>query len=268
MAKGSRGGQRGTTSASVTQQILQQMQQQPQVDNTQQVEALSKSWQDFVNATDDEKADIILNAIQDDVPNHLQNSDGNYDYQKFIYNLDMNDKPTVVDDTTLDNMNGTEIFRTVNYVDRQRNSKDIGYTAPQILAQLRYGNITRVSAGGRAYYGSGIYFADTKGDSAMYGNTYGKVKSTAMVRGKLNANAKIISQDRLDRAMDNEMNSGSKLGNAIKQIARSGSGYGGYRSAESIYAVSKGYNVIRSAGGYYNILNRGAVTLSDTDMSI
>ena len=50
------------------------------------------------------------------------------------------------------------------------------------------------------------------------------------------------------------------LGKALKNCDRD--------SQASIYAMAKGYNVITSGHGYYNILNRNAVTMSKTISSI
>lgn len=47
-----------------------------------------------------------------------------------------------------------------------------------------------------------------------------------------------------------------KLGKALRKCDQS--------SAVSIYAMAKGYNVITSGGGYYNILSRNAITMSKT----
>ena len=50
------------------------------------------------------------------------------------------------------------------------------------------------------------------------------------------------------------INSGSKLGQALKKC--------NYSSRASVYALAKGYNVIDAGNGYYSVLNRNAVTMS------
>ena len=113
MAKGSRGGQRagGTTSGSGNIQPTQTQQaQQAQVDNTQQAQAMSAQYDAFMQMSDDQKADVIDSMIKQGVPSHLADND----FQKMIYNIGLNDKPQLVDDATLDSMNGTEMRRTVN----------------------------------------------------------------------------------------------------------------------------------------------------------
>lgn len=258
MAKGSRGGKRVTTGGSTatlnptTQAQQQQQNQQVQVDNTQVAQAMSEDYQKFMSMTDDEKADFINNVTSQNVPAHLSDTD----LQKFIYNSNMNDKPQLVDDSVLDSMNGTELFRTVNNVyDRQN---DISYSADQIARQVQAGRITRTSDNGGSAYGRGIYFADDYTESSHYGNTKGNVQKTAVIRAKLNSNAKVITHSNAMRGCANEIRSGSKLGKALRKCDS--------QSQISIYALSKGYNVIsaNNSSGYYVILNRNAVTMSNS----
>ena len=261
MAKGSRGGQRagGLTSGSGNIQPTptpqtQQQAQQPQVDDTQQAQAMSAQYDAFMGMSDDQKADVIESMIAQGVPSHLADND----FQKMIYNIGLNDKPQLVDDATLDGMNGTELWRTVNNVYDRRN--DISYTADQIARQVQAGRVTRVSDNGGSVYGRGIYFADNKSDSTMYGNTRGNVQKTAQIRCKLNGNAKVINHSKATQGVSAEIRSGSKLGKILAKCD--------YDSQASIYALAKGYNVITSGHGYYNVLNRNAVTMSKTISSI
>ena len=221
-----------------------------QADDTTQAQAMGASYDAFMQMSDDDKADYIDQTIAKGVPVFLANND----FQKFIYNSGMNDKPQIVSDSALDAMNGTEVFRTVNNVyDRKH---DISYTADQIAAQVTKGSLTRVSDTGGSVYGRGIYFADNYGDSVAYGNTRGSIKHTAVIRGKLNSNARVISHNQASRGMMNEIRSHSKLGKSLSKMDNA--------SAVSMYALAKGYNVITSGHSYLNILNRNAVTMSDT----
>lgn len=259
MAKGSRGGQRaggalsGTGNVQPTQQTPQQT-QQVQVDDTQKASDFSTDYTSFMAMSDDDKADVVSKAISQGVPDHLSQSD----FQKFIYNSGLNDKPDVVDDATLDGMGGTELFRTVNSVYDSDN--DISYTADQIAKQIMAGRVTRTSDNGGSVYGRGIYFADSKSDSSYYGNVRNNVKKTAQVRAKLNNNAKAINYYTALQGMGAEMKSGSKLGKALSKCDRD--------SAISIYAMAKGYNVITSGNGYFSVLNRNAITMSKTISTI
>ena len=248
MAKGSRGGQRAGGTISGSGNIQPTQAQQPQIDNTSTASNFSTDYNSFMAMTDDDKADVISNSAKQGVPSHLSQTD----FQKFIYNSGLNDKPDVVDDATLNSMNGTEIFRTVNNVyDRQN---DISYNADQIAKQVIAGRVTRTSDNGGSVYGRGIYFADNKSDSTAYGNVRGNVKKTAIIRGKLNNNAKVANYYTMLSQMSSEIRSGSKLGKALAKCDSD--------SAVSIYAMSKGYNVISNGRGYLNVLNRNAITVS------
>lgn len=219
-----------------------------QIDNTQVASAFSADYDKFMAMTDDEKADFIDANIKQGVPAHLAQND----FQRFVYNSGLNEKPDIVDDATLDTMTGTEVFRTVNNVYDRAN--DISYTAPQIAKQVTQGRHTRVSDTGGSAYGRGIYFADNYSDSASYGNTRGNVQKTAIMRGKLNSNAKVINYYTAQSGARQEISSGSKLGRTLRKADSA--------SQVSIYAMAKGYNVISSGHGYLNVLNRNAVTMS------
>lgn len=219
-----------------------------QVDNTQVASAFSADYDKFMAMTDDEKADFIDANIKSGVPDHLSDNS----FQRFLYNSKITDRPDLVDDDTLDKMTGTEIFRTVN--DVYNKNKDVGYTASQVAGQVMKGRDTRVSDAGGSVYGRGIYFADSYSGSTSYGNTRGNIKSTAVMRGKLNNNAKVVNYRTARQGVTQEISSGSKLGKVLRKADS--------ESQVSIYALAKGYNVISSGHGYYNVLNRNALTMS------
>lgn len=218
------------------------------VDDTQTASSFSADYAKFMAMTDDEKADFISTNIQQGVPAHLAQND----FQKFIYNSGLNEKPDIVSDATLDSMTGTEIFRTVNSVYDRHN--DLSYTGDQIAKQVMAGKVTRVSDNGGSVYGRGVYFADSYHGSTAYGNTTGDSKKTAVMRGKLNNNAKVISHSSAVSGARQEISKGTKLGNTLRKCDSA--------SQASIYAMAKGYNVISSGHGYFNVLNRNAITMS------
>lgn len=242
------GGGGGGTITSQTNNVTSNS--EAQADDTTQAQSMGASYDAFMAMSDDDKADYIDQAIKGGVPVFLANND----FQKFIYNSGMNDKPQMVDDKVLDGMNGTEVFRTVNNVYDSRH--DISYSADQIAAQVTKGSVTRVSDTGGSVYGRGIYFADSYSDSVAYGNSKGDIRRSAVIRGKLNSNARIISHSAASSGMMREIKSHSKLGRSLSRMDNA--------SAVSMYALSKGYNVITSGHGYLNILNRNAVTMSST----
>ena len=261
MAKISRGGKRTSATASGTgvnaaTQLgasVNQQNQQVQIDDTQQAQPMGASYNSFMAMTDDQKASVIDSMASKPAPDFLSDTA----LQRFAYNLGMNDKPTLVDDSVLDTMNGTELFRTVNA------GKDpkarVRYDADEIAIQVQKGRDTRYSDNGGSVYGRGLYFANTYRASKVYGKTTGNIKSTAMIRCKLNSNAKTIDYYQATGGLSREIASGSKLGKSLSKIARRDN-----ESAVSIYALSKGYNVITSGHGYFNVLSRNAVTMSKT----
>lgn len=252
MAKGTRGGQRAvsTTTPRTRASYKTQTAVNTVVDDTKVAKSFDKDYSDFLKLDEDGRVDAISQAITEDVPDHLSNTD----FQKVVYNLDFNDKPDLVDDKTLDSMNGTELFRTVNTIyDRQH---DLSYTAKEIAKQLSSGSVTRTSDNGGSAYGRGIYFANDYRDSAGYGRSYNDINKTAMVRAKLNSNAKPISYSSAVRGAQQEISSGSKLGQMLRKVDR--------ESQPSIYSLVKGYNVMDNGYGYYVILNRKALSVSKT----
>ena len=228
-----------------------QAQATPQVDDTQIASAFSATYDKFMAMSDDEKADFIEANINQGVPAHLAQND----FQRFVYHSGLNEKPDVVDDDTLDKMTGTEMFRTVNNVYDKKN--DLSYSADQIAKQVMSGRVTRVSDNGGSVYGRGIYFADNYYDSVgVYGNGRNDVKITAVMRAKLNNNAKVINYNKARAGADKEISSGSKLGKILNKCDN--------KSQVSIYAMSKGYNVIHNGANYLNVLNRNAMTMSSS----
>lgn len=265
MAKGSRGGRRSGVAptpgkgASISQSntparktgvanATQTRSYQNMDDNDAQ--AFSANYDNFMAMSDDQKADAISNLASQDVPVFLANND----FQKFTYNLGLNDKPQLVDDSVLDTMNGTELFRTVNSVNDTQNR--MKWDADTIASQIQRGSVTRVSDSGGSAYGRGIYFADDYQESGFYGNSRGNIKKTAVVRAKLNSNAKVIDYSTATSGVRSEISRGTKLGKALQKCDGA--------SRASIYAMAKGYNVLTSGHGYYNILSRNAVTMSKT----
>ena len=251
MAKGNRGGKRSGLSVGANVATQNQMSQaKPQIDTTQEAKKFEDNYNNFMAMSDDEKADAINSLISQDVPMFLADND----LQKMTYNLGLNDKPQLVDDTVLDTMNGTELFRTVNSIND--NSNRIRYDADDIASQVQRGSVTRVSDNGGSAYGRGIYFADNYVESSFYGNTSGNIKKTAVVRCKLNSNAKVITYNKARSGLRSEINSGSKLGRVLSKCDND--------SRVSIYAMAKGFNVIYNENNYYCVLNRNAVTMSKT----
>lgn len=245
---GGRGGSsRGKSSGATI--IMQSQPQQPQP-QTQAPPKLvdAGEFSKFMKMTDDQKADALAKLLKEDVPVFLANNA----FQKLTYAIGGNDKPQLVSDAVLNKTKGTEIFRTVNNVRDTRNG--ITYDADMIASQIQKGSVTRVSDSGGSVYGRGIYFAQGYRNSTAYGSSSSSIKKTAVVRAKISSSAKTISYSSASSLVRKEIASGSKLGKVLSKCDSA--------SQPSIYALSKGYSVMSSGNGYYNVLSRKALIMS------
>ena len=259
MPKSSRGGKAGATATFTIRQpqyhpvTNPRPTPQPVPQPVQPVQPIqqnqpSASFDAFRKMTDDQKADVIMQAQKTQVPVFLAQND----LQKVLYGLKLNDKPTLVDDSVLDTLPGKELFRTVNATNDHANR--IKYTATDIANQTIKGSVTRVSDTGGSVHGRGIYFADSYHGSVSYGSVRNNVNQTAVVRVKLSPSAKVVSTSTAARGVTKEINSGSKLGKALARV--------GYQDQTAVWALAKGYDVMDGGYGYYVVINRSALIAS------
>lgn len=205
---------------------------------------------DYASMSDDDFADYLSDVHGMDIPRHLNDDD----FNRFTYKANVNGKPQIVaDDSTVRQIAGQNgnpiLYRTVNAVyDSQR---DVGFSAPDIANQTLN---SRLQRSGDGIYGQGFYFADSKGDSTAYGRTRNNVNKTCYMTATLNSYANRIGYNTLHSMFSREINSGSSLGKRLRRFDS--------QSALSIYALKKGYNVIDCGNGYWNILDRSALTVS------
>ena len=202
-------------------------------------------FSNFQSMTDDEKADVISDAIGVGLPAFLDDSA----LQRFAYYTGMSDKPTMISDSQFNNVKGLTIYRTVH--DAYNPSTDIGYTANDIYKQISGGDFTMYSDSGGSAYGKAIYFADNFRASQVYMDSrHNNVMMRAKVTGNVGDYYKLQSQ--LSR--DN-----SKLGRACKSV--------GISDGLGIYALAKGYdglaNGTSGTGNYVMMYNRKGLTMSD-----
>lgn len=260
MPKSSRGGKAGATTTFTIRQPQYhpvtnprptpqpvppvQQQTQPPIQQNQP----SASYDAFRKMTDDQKADVIMQARNTQVPLFLAQND----LQKVMYGLKLNDKPTLVDDSVLDSMPGKELFRTVNATNDPVNR--IKYTATDVANQVIRGSVTRVSDTGGSVHGRGIYFADSYHGSTPYGNRKNSINQTAVVRVKLSPKAKTISTSAAARGVTKEINSGSKLGKVLARI--------GHQDQTAVWSLAKGYDAMVASNGYHVIINRSSLVAS------
>lgn len=219
-------------------------QPQPVQQNTSGIDAFRK-------LTKDQRTDAIANAIKTQVPTFLADNA----LQRALYGLKADGKPTLVDDSVLDTMPGTDLFRNVNsFYDK---AMDLNYPATDIVNQIMRGSSTRVSDSGGSVHGRGIYFGNTYRSSAVYGNVMNDISKTAVTRAKLSPTAKTISESSVDNAVAREMRSGSKLGKLLSRVS--------HDDRTALYAMVHGYDaIVDSYTGYHVVINRGALVMSKT----
>lgn len=194
-----------------------------------------------IQAMTDAEYDAYLDTLGSvDMPNFLADND----FQRFVYDAGVNDRPQVVDQATFDALPGTTMYRTVNSVyDR---ATDVGMSADQIAAQTMQSSLSRI---GNGVYGDGFYFADSASASHMYGSRRGDVKRTAVMQAKLSPTANVVSYSQI-------------MAQYMRDPSSSKRGIGS-NSGLSMFALRKGYNVIDvGRNGYYNVLDRSALVMS------
>lgn len=202
-------------------------------------------FKQFEQMTDDQKANVVSQALQQGVPAFLDQSD----MQRFAYFTGMSDKPQIVTESQLNNMRGYSLWRSVH--DSYNRSTDIGYTKEDIADQLMRGDYTNYSDSGGSAYGKALYFDVQKG-------SYGSGSGYAIMHAKLNPNARIISDSRADTMYSQAVRNGDKLALACSKADGN--------SARNLYCLAKGYDVIQEGygrnGGYHMVLNRRALIMS------
>lgn len=173
--------------------------------------------------------------------------------QRLIYEANVNGLPGIVPESQFRQLPGTTLYRTVNQAyDRD---SDVNHPADRIARQTMKSSYNRIGGG---ISGDGLYFADSRSDSTVYGNVRGDVKQTAVMKAKLNANAKVVTMRQLKNELANEP---LRLQNAMQVPNMKGGGYISHNNNLSAYALYKGYNVIERSG-YYVVIDRSAITFS------
>lgn len=215
----------------------------PPVQNGQPVPAIT--IQQLQSMNDQEFATYMVGLKSTPIDkNTYYNND--WDTQRLVANMpELNQAPQIADPATFSSLPGDTIYRTVN-----ASGVD---SAVDICARTMTSDVTTI---GEGRMGDGFYFHISKSASqGFYGNTRNNIQRTATMSAKLNSNAKVISEDRLQAMLSRES---STLRNAVRGM-KSGGQWSG--SGYMAYALYKGYNVV-SDGRIYNIIDRSAATWS------
>ena len=211
---------------------------------------------DPVKMTDNQFADLITDSLDADIPLFLDDTP----LQKVMYVAGLNEKPQVMTDAQFNQYvrqhRAETLYRTVDGVYLKQ--YDMGINAKDICEQVMYGSLTRTGRG--SLMGDGFYFANDLDDSKRYGTYTGNVKQTAYMKAVLKPGAKGISSSRIYSMARDEISNNTKLGRALEKAVK-----GRFHSGVmALLAVHKGYDYIEySSYGYFNVLNRGCLIMSD-----
>ena len=200
------------------------------------------AFKTFETMTDNQKAQVIKDALKSGTPMFLDNSG----LQKFAYFTGMSDKPQLVTEAALNAMPGKDLWRSV--APGYKGGADVGYSSKDIYNQIVKGDYTNYSDSGGSAYGKAIYFDIHKGSYGIGG------KHTVM-HAKLAKGAKTISDSKLSVMYNGALLNGAPLAIACSKADPA--------SRENLYALAKGYDAKISRGGYHMIFNRRCLAISD-----
>lgn len=250
MPKSSRGGKRGTTTTVGTPITIKAVNVTPatpaQVAAGNVTPLGGVPFDKFSKMSDDEKAQVIIDSMGVSTPSFLDNSE----LQKLAYFTGLSAKPQLVDENTLNSMQGQDLWRSVsgNY-DR---INDINHTSREIAQQVMRGDYTMYSDSGGSAHGRAIYFDVRKG-------SYGSGNGYSIMHAKIAKGANMKSESSVMSGLSREISSGSKLGSVLKKVQGRD-----YASAMGVYCLAKGIDGYTDGYGYHMIINRKALVMSKT----
>lgn len=258
--------------APIPPQNTQPAAQQDQDDNvfdTDESGQENKNFNDFRKMTDDEKADVINQALNNGAPPSFLPDNPS---QRLLWQLQGDNHPTIVSDQQLDGMKGKDLYRQVGAVHDATLGTNL--TSAQIANQVMTGDLTQyatswgsATGGGGTAYGRAIYFGTSYSEIQNYygtGRAKAGVQDSTLFRCKIGPGAKGMGYSALQRAAQKEMASGSKLGRALQKVQRMDTKGDG--DATTVYALAKGidysYDDSGWSSGYHMIYNRGCLYMS------
>lgn len=204
------------------------------------------SMQQLQAMTDTEFANY-LTGLKSTPIDPLTYYNNNWDTQRLVANMpELNRAPQVVDAQAFASLPGPTLYRTVNTSGSE--------SAIDICGRTMASDVTTIGAG---RMGDGFYFANNKSVSQNgYGRTRGNINKTATMQAKLNGNARMVDEDRLNRMLRSES---STVQTAVGRMRSDGQWS---KSGIMAYALRKGYNTVRGSDGVINVIDRNAATFS------
>jgi len=214
--------------------------------NRRRSQQKENKYESFMKMSDDQKVSTIQSILNDQnitVPDYLDKSPTS----KVMYALGMNNKPKVVSDDEFDNLSGDTFYRTVRNNDMQ------SLSGADAINQIKNSDYTSLSSDRNSGMGRALYFTTNFGESYSYG---GGQQGAAMMRVKVNPDAKIVNVMDLNNAIDSSSKWSSITGISDADV-------------KSLYAISHGidgWNGRKNTGQYSEraIINRAVLTVSDT----
>lgn len=193
---------------------------------------------------------------------------GSSNYQKLVRELNMNDKPTVLNKEEFNKQlkDNTPIYRGVK--DIEGFNPDTGkyettLTEKQIKDNLNYSDKTYI---GNGNFGDGIYFTNDKGTAVKYANNKANNVTTAFIdKSKLKA----VEYNKLEKMKEQFVDNYNKGKPFYEQITM-GHVQSTFRD-DSSFALYKGYNCIKvnitdkqgNTQTYYNVLDRSILCIQE-----
>ena len=206
------------------------------------------------NMTNDEFEDYLNNNLSGVKLDSSYNYSKDCNFQKMVSDCGLNDKPTVVDSKTFDQMlksdpNAKVIYRGVT------DTKYMG--SSEILNQIKNSDGFHVGGGG---YGDGLYYTGSHTEAMKYAGAGSWAHQGLTQRAIISPDAKVISRADLMK----EYNSLPDTTKAALRKAGNQSTGSWYNSGESQLAIKLGYDAIQGAGSnHLVILNRKALIIDD-----
>lgn len=201
----------------------------------------SMSVANFSTMSADDQFDLIQKSVQGNAAGSYYT--WNTDYQRFINNSGLDGAPNLVDDSTLDSMSGTELFRTTN--------ENRAFPGKAIAVKTQTDDKLLYNAGGQEWYGKGLYSATDIQASLPYGDN----ARAAVMRFKID-NSKIASTSVVDMWEFKDRKNPNSLSYKLKQA-----GYDN-DTRRAMVALSKGYTAIDNENGYITLLTRKGLNMS------
>lgn len=218
----------------------------PTVTPGQPVPAITQ--QQLQNMTDQEFVNY-LNGLKSTPIDSRTYYNHDWDTQRLVANMpELNRAPQVVDAATFASMKGETIYRTVN--------SNATESAVDICGRTLTSDVTTI---GEGRMGDGFYCASTLlASQGGYGKYKNDVGRTATMQAKLNSNARVITEGKLQQMI---MNESPTVKRALGGMKSGGTWTGATGSGAMAYALRKGYNVVRTSS-IVNVIDRNAATWS------